>query len=222
MPHLRRFVAISLAAGLLPEGLAAQTCFGHGSYDVGRYQLMADAVRGNSAQGFSATAGVGSFGFFGMLGVGRVTYDNYPGHTTSVGGVLGFQIDATPSGRASICPFGTVSYGFGPEDIDGAGTNVLMQTVTGGLSLGAEVVRRERFSLVPAAGLGFAYSRTVFRTTDGDVQDSSPYGIADFGLGFVIDRRVAIRPFVSRPFGLEDAEASVGVSVSMIFRRERY
>lgn len=89
-----------------------------------------------------------------------------------------------------------------------------------GVVLGGSSVQK----LVPTLGIGFAGSRfqasrrqlwtTVFDRSD-------KFWVVDLGAGFIVSRVLALRPSVTIPLGLEEANPVLGLSVALNVGRRR-
>lgn len=213
-------VAAALAVLAVPRSLAAQACLGNASFAQGHLQVSGDAASGNDATSFSATVGGGSASVFGNLGLGGTRFDGVSGTQVFAGGSVGYQVPVS-AGGAQICPVFTALLGFGPKDIDGFGTDLSSRAVGFGLSLGAAVLRAERVAIVPAVSVGFAYAANVFEGAGGKVEESDTYGTAGFALGLVLNDQLSVRPNVTVPFGLENADPVFGIGFSLNYGGRR-
>jgi hypothetical protein len=121
-------------------------------------------------------------------------------------------------GRRSfqVCPVVGGGLGFGPNNIEGSGIDLSTRGADVGLSVGASMLESPIFDLVPFAGLSLVFGSATLRAGDGSsLTDSQTYGSADIGVGLVISRILTLKPSVSIPFGLQGADASFGVGLSL-------
>jgi hypothetical protein len=222
MTRLRAFTFVAAAFVLtLPAAAFAQTCLGNPSFSNGHLQLTADVASTKDATDFRVGFGGGSETIFGVAQVGGATYDAFSGSTLLVGGTLGYQVPVSSSGSAMICPVLGGSYGFGPRDYDGMGTDLQTRAFNFGLSLGFDALRSDRVRVVPALSAGFVYAANVFDGLGGSTTLSDSYGVAGLVLGLVLNDALSIRPSVSMPFGVDGAEASYGIGFTLNYGGRR-
>lgn len=222
MHRLRVFTVVAATLFLaLPSAAFAQTCLGNPSFANGHLQLAADVSTNKDATAFGVGVGGGSESLFGAAQVGGVTYDAFDGSTLLVGGSLGYQVPVSSTGSAMICPVLSGAYGFGPNDVDGLGTDLQTRALNFGLSLGFNALRAERLRVVPAISAGFVYAASVFDGVGGSSTLDDTYGVAGITLGLVLNDQLAIRPTVSLPFGLDGAEPSYGIGFTLNYGGRR-
>jgi hypothetical protein len=221
---LRSRTTALLATVLLasaPLAAYAQTCLGSPSFADGHLQLTGDVATNDAATAFGIGIGGGSESVFGAVEGGGVTYDGFDGATMVVGGRLGYQVPVTATGSAQICPVLGANLGFGPKDIDGLGTDFSSRGLTFGLSLGFNAMRGASVALVPAVSAGFVYSAGIYDGSGGSATETDTYGQAGFTLGLILNDRLAVRPSVSLPFGLEGADPVYGIGFTLNYGGRR-
>lgn len=206
--------------GATPAVSFAQACLGNASFATGHLQLSADAATANNSTSFVAGLGGGSESVFGTLAIGGVQTEGIGGTQLLAGGSVGYQVPVT-SGSLQMCPVLRAQFGFGPRDVDGLGTDLSSRAVGFGLSLGGEMLRAERLVLIPAVSLGFAYASSTADGVGGSVTDSDTYGLAGLTLGLVLNNQLSIRPGITVPFGLEDADPILGIGFTLNYGGRR-
>lgn len=217
-PLVRAALVAALTA--LPAVATAQTCLGSPSFTANHLQLGADVNVAENATSFGAQLGSGSETVFASFGGGGVTYDNVDGSTIFVGGTLGYQVKASASGRAQVCPVLSASYGWGPNDIAGSGSDLTVKNFSFGLAFGSAMGSGE-VALVPSASVAFVYSSASVDVFGGTFDGDDTYGMAGIGLGVLLNSQLSIRPSVSMPFGVEDAKPIYGIGVTLNYGGRR-
>jgi hypothetical protein len=221
MTRASKMLAVAFAALAAPTMAEAQTCLGLAPFSAGRVQIGASGDFGNDAKAFSGSLTFGSTaGAFGGLSVGTISYDDFDGNTTAVGGSVGWQLPLGTDSRAQLCPGAGASYGFGPDNIEGSGTDLSSWNAFFGLQLGFSTGSNPQFRLVPTAGAALAYTKLELEGGFfGGLEDDETYGIITLGLGFVVNSQVSILPSVDILVGLEDADPSFGIMAAINFGR---
>jgi hypothetical protein len=223
MPRGRvRFFLPIAAFGLvaLPGFLRAQACVGNPSFSVNHLQVAASAAFDESATSFAGTFVGGSETLFTGLSAGGATYDGITGSSLLAGISGGFQVPLS-SGRAQVCPVIGATFGFGPSDFDGSGTNFRSQAYNFGLAAGGELFRSERLAVVPSLSIGFVYTAATATGLLSTSTETDTYGVAGAAVGLVLSDRLSVRPSVSLPIGLTGADPvfSIGFALNYGGRR---
>jgi hypothetical protein len=218
---MRKGLAVAAAMILVTAEASAQVCSGGLGRDAGAFQLGGSysSTKGSSTLLGSAT-GIGERAF-GSAGVGTISYDDFAGSTTALGGVVGYQVPVGNGGRAQLCPTAELTLGFGPKDIEGSGVDASSNSLGLGLSVGYAVQSSSQVSVIPFASAGFA--RTSFKLSyEGESESvSDSFGVIGFGVGLVINKQFVIRPNVSIPVGLEDSDPIVGIGVVLALGQKK-
>jgi hypothetical protein len=223
MPGIRSYLlstVVAAAALVAPASLQAQACLGNPSFSTNHLQMGAGASFDKSSTSFGGTFVGGSETLFAGVGIGGATYDGVEGSTLTAGGTLGFQVPLS-SGSTQVCPIASATFGFGPSDFDGLGTDFSSRAFTFGLSAGGELFRSERIRLVPAVSVGFAYAAGIFDGIAGETTETDTYGVAGAALGVVLSERLSVRPSVSFPIGLEGADPVFGIGFALNYGGRR-
>lgn len=215
---LLSIAAFSFAA--LPGTLRAQACLGNPSFSVNHLQVAASAAFDENATSFAGTFIGGSETLFTGLSVGGATYDGVSGATLLAGISGGFQVPLS-SGSAQVCPIVGATFGFGPSDFDGSGTNFRSQAYNFGLAAGGELFRSARLAVVPSLSVGFVYTAATATGPLSTSTETDTYGIAGAAVGFVLSDRLSVRPSVSVPIGLEGADPVFGIGFALNYGGRR-
>jgi hypothetical protein len=230
-------VALALLAVLAPGSLRAQVCAGFPSLRDTRFRVAASAASYTyaTALGVSLTAGRK---VFGTLGAG-VTHDGELHASTydlSLEG--GADIAFGPERRVFLCPVAALSVSLGPHDFLLQPEDYRYVSGTLGLGLAAVAVRGHRLTVLPAGGLRAVRLRATRTYTSPEETigwtESDTYLLFTLGVGLVFNEVLTIRPGVTVPFdfvppgapypfavpfGREEREVSLGISVGINFGR---
>lgn len=208
-------LAVALLASLTTATAEAQVCEGRPGRAAGNVALSAAFASGSDASQFGVgITGLGSAAY-GSASIGSISYEDFSGSTTAIGGSLGYQLAVGATGRAQLCPYFGVEFGFGPNDIGGTGIDLSARAFSAGLSWGFRAVESGDFNMIPTIGAGFG--STSVKLTDGvdELTESDTYGQVHLGLGMVFAKRFSIAPSVSIPVGLEGADPTFGITLSL-------
>jgi hypothetical protein len=219
MTRPSRVLGIAITLLATPLVADAQTCLGLASFSAGRVQLAASGDFGNDSKAYAANLNFGSpAGPFAGVSVGTVSYDDFDGNTTTVGAQFGWQAPLGTGNRIELCPAAGATYGFGPDNIEGSGTDLSAWTAFFGLQLGMSAGSNPQLRIVPTVGAALAYSKVDFEGGFlGGLEEDDTFGVFTLGLGFVLNSRVSILPSVDIPVGLEDADPAFGVTLGVNF-----
>ncbi|HEX2610452.1 MAG TPA: hypothetical protein VHK68_05525, partial [Gemmatimonadales bacterium] len=123
----------------------------------------------------------------------------------------------------SVCPVASLQLGMGPDDkandINSSSTDAHF-----GLALGKQMGATPQLRIIPTAGLGLQYSKAkVEDTAPGGttLEASDTYGLATLGLGLVFNQQISVRPSVDIPLGLDNSDATFGITVGYNFGSTR-
>jgi hypothetical protein len=240
--RMRSWSLSLVVLALLPcAEVRAQVCTGFGSLSGSRYRLDVSAASYTyaTAVGASVTAGRN---LFATVGVGSTRDAELHASTYDLRAQAGYDV---PMGREpfTFCPLVMLSYSLGPYDFMLHEGHFTYLDAGVGLGLAVIAVRSARLTVIPAVGA--RYSRLALRrVSSATVQVSQGsgwvktdwYGLLNAGLGIVIDNMVTVRPGVSVPLGLvpirhesyddwvvpfgrEESEISLNVSIGVSFGR---
>jgi hypothetical protein len=214
-------VALAVLASVAISSADAQTCEGRPGRAAGNVLLGAGFTSGDDATQFSAgVTGLGA-NVYGGASLGTISYDDFSGSTTTVGGAMGYQLAVGTTGRAQICPWVGADFGFGPKDIEGTGIDASARAISAGLTWGFRASESPDFAMIPTFGAGVVSSE--LKLTDGvdDFTESETFGQVTLGVGLLFARQFSVKPFVLIPVGLEGANASFGISASLAVGAKR-
>ena len=215
---MRRSIVVTLALlAIVRSAAVAQTCMGMASYAHGPVQVAGSADFVDGANRFGASAGYGlPGGVFGSANVGTTSYDGLDA-SLDFGVNVGYQMKVA---KAQVCPVASLGYANGP-DSDANGINTSSKSAGFGLAVGTPLGTR-RMQIVPTAGLGLVYGKSKIEIDGiGSAEGSDAYGIAQLGVGLVLNQSVSIRPSVAIPLGLTGSDATFGVTVGFNFGGKR-
>lgn len=217
MTRPSRVIALAITLLVTPLVVQAQMCLGLAPFSAGRVQLAASGEFGKDSDAFAANLTFGSAtGPFAGVSIGTVSYDDFDGNTTIVGAQFGWQAPIGSENRIELCPAAGAAYGFGPDNIEGSGTDLSAWTAFFGLQLGISAGSNPQFRIVPTVGAGLAYSKLDLEGGFfGGVEADETFGIFTLGIGFVVNSRVSILPSVDIPTGGPDP--SFGVLLGVTF-----
>jgi hypothetical protein len=90
--------------------------------------------------------------------------------------------------------------------------------VTGGGAIGIVAAKTPVAAIVPTFGLSGVYERVSVSSGSVSVSNSTNYGVASIGVGFVFTDQLALVPTVAVPFGLTGGNAEFVLTLSYNFR----
>jgi hypothetical protein len=227
---LRRAVCavLGLACVALPGPLGAQVCSGLASLRERHFQLAAEV-----ASYTSATAIEGSFtagkAMYATIASGTTRNDMLDASTFDLRGEVGADVALGPAHRVFVCPVASYALSHGPDDFLLTGENYRYTGPSVGLGLAAVAVRTRHLEVFVAGGW-----RAVQLTTarSGWPNVTNDYQLWTLEAGLVVDGRFTVRPSLSIPtgfepvgtrndyavpFGREDGEISLGISIGISF-----
>jgi hypothetical protein len=213
----RSLAGAFLAIPLLTSTAVSQMCAGFASLHRTPFQVGVGAAVNADASGFGAAFTAGNAGF-GSLGLGTTHYDDLDGSSfdLAVGGGYEFPLDAGQ--RAFVCPSGSFSASFGPNDILGSGIDLHTIGFAFGFSLGGSAYHNSAFELLPSASLDIAYAKATLDDNAGNsLSSSDTYGLLGLSVGLVLSRVFTLRPSLSVPFALDNSNVSLGIALAYNF-----
>jgi len=210
---MRRSLVVTLVLlAIVRSPAVAQTCMGMASFSSGPVQLAGNGAFTDGANRFGASAAYGLPGsVFGSVGIGTTSIDGLDS-SLDFGVDLGYQMQV---GKAQICPVASLGYDNGP-DSDSNGLNSSTRSAGFGLAMGAPM-GTSQLQIVPTAGLGLIYAKSKVEFGGLTGEGSDAYGVAQLGVGLVLNQSISIRPSVAIPLGLTGSDPSFGVTVGFNF-----
>jgi hypothetical protein len=217
---MRRTLIVSLALFAVANApAAAQTCLGLASHSNGQMQVSGNASFTDAYNSFGGTFGYGvPAGVFGNAMLGTTSYDGLDGSAIDLGAQAGYQLSVGRASQYQVCPVASLSLGMGPNDVDGAGTDISSRQGTLGFAIGTTMGANPRMKIVPNAGLGLAYRQLKQDDGTTSLEDSETYGLANIGVGLIFNSNIAVRPSISIPLGSDFSnDPTFGLTVAYNF-----
>jgi outer membrane protein with beta-barrel domain len=218
---MRRSLVVSLALlAIVRSPVVAQTCQGLASFSAGQMQVGANAQFSDltNAWGASFTYGVPS-GIYAGADLSTRSFDGIDPNSLGIGAHAGYQMNLGRSGKMHLCPVASLSLGMGPDD-EAADINSSSTDAHLGFALGTSMGTNPRMQILPTAGLGLQYSKVKVEDTSpggSTFEGSDTYGLARVGVGFIFNNQISVRPTVDIPLGLDNGDATFGVTVGYSF-----
>jgi hypothetical protein len=218
---MRRSLVVSLALlAIVRAPAVAQTCQGLASFSAGQMQVAGNAQFSDltNAWGASFAYGVPS-GVYGGASLATRSFDGIDPNSLEIGANAGYQMKLGRSGRMHVCPVASLVLGMGPDD-ESIDINSSTTDAHFGLAVGTNMGTSPRMQIIPTAGLGLQYSKAKVEDTSpggSTVEASDTYGLARLGVGFVFNEQISVRPSVDIPLGLDNSDATFGVTVGYNF-----
>jgi hypothetical protein len=219
---MRRSLVVSLALLAIAKSPAvAQTCMGLASFSNAPVQVAGNGQFTNGINSFGGSLGYGmKSGLWGKAEIATQSIDNVDTHPMSFGARAGYQM---PVGRsqAQICPTASFTVGNGP-DFDNLNNST--QDATLGLSIGTVLGSNPKMKIVPTAGLSYAHSKLSAKDSVGTSLGSASesYGLAQLGVGLVLNDNISVRPSVEIPLGFDAGnDARFGLTLGYNFGSSR-
>ena len=199
---MRRSLVVSLALlAIVRSPAVAQTCMGMASFSNAPMQVTGNGMFSSGVNSFGATVGYGmQSGLWGNLGVQTLSIDGASSHPLNVGAHAGYETAVGKSRNPiHVCPNASFSVGNGPDDVN---FNASTQDATLGVNVGTVLGgSNPRMKIVPTAGISWAHTKLSTKNDAGaslgSVSDS--YGLAQLGVGLVMNQNISIRPSIDLP-----------------------
>lgn len=222
---MRRSLLISLVLLVIARTSAmGQTCLGLVPFSRGSVQLTGQGSFTNGSKALIAGLAYGLPSVFGGIEVGRTAIEAFEGSSLNLGAALGYQMALGKQTPIQVCPLARFNLAIGPRNTFNSGVDRLGHTASMGVLLGTSLGAGPRTEVIPTAGLSYAYSKTKAEDATGTplVQFSDNYGIAQLGVGLVLNSNLSIRPGVDIPLGLQGSDPVFGLTVGYNFGRSRH
>jgi hypothetical protein len=221
---MRRSLVVSLALlAIVRSPAVAQTCMGLASFSSAPMQVTANGQFGDVAKTFGATVGYGlPSSVYGSLGISTTSVDEVDGSQLGIGAHAGYQMALGKARQVQVCPNASFSIGMGPND-DASGVDQSSRSATVGLNVGTVLGANPRMKIIPTAGLSYAYGKAKAEDDTGAtlVEFSDSYGVAQLGVGLVLNQNISVRPSVDIPLGLEGSDPTFGLTLGYNFGSSR-
>jgi len=188
---MRRMAVLLAALVAVPAAIQAQMCVGMAPWSAGSIKVGGGLELGDGYTDLFGALSVGKDeGFFVGAGAGVTNYDG-PGSQVFLTGGAGKELSQKIGGKLAVCPVANVVLGLKDE-----GYSYIW--ATGGLAGGYPLSGgSESLSIVLTGAFQLGLSHASF---DGD-SDNSLIGIADAGVGFILNNRISLSPLARLYFG---------------------
>jgi hypothetical protein len=220
---MRRSLVVSLALlAIVRSPAVAQTCQGFASFSAGQMQVAGTGSFSDFSKTFGATVGYGMpSSVYGNVGISTTSYDGFDGSTLGLGARAGYQMALGKSGLVQVCPNASFSLGMGPND-DASGINQSSRSATVGVNIGTVMGATSSMKVVPSVGLSYAYGNSKAEDDAGATlfEFSDSYGLAQMGVGIIVNQNISIRPGIDIPLGLEGSDPTFGLTLGYNFGRQ--
>jgi hypothetical protein len=199
---MRRSLVVSLALlAIVRSPAVAQTCMGLASFSNAPMQVTGNAQFSSPRDAYGATVGYGmQSGLWGNLGIQTLSISGATSHPLNIGAHAGYETALGKSRNPiSVCPNASFSVGNGP---DAPNFNNSTQDVTLGVNFGTMLPgSNPRMRIVPTAGISWAHNKFSSKDSLGVSRPSvsGSYGLAQLGVGLVMNQNISIRPSVDIP-----------------------
>ena len=204
----------------------AQICLGTASFREGPVRLGLNFEFPENAKTYGAEIAFGAqSGLFASANVGRIDDDELDESATTFGGLAGFGVDVSPGGTAArtleICPFAGVNFLSGPDFDDPllGSIETSGRSFGGGIGIGGILSSNATMSFIPSLSVSYVNEEVTLDDGTNELELSDDYGLFVLTAGFVFNRTLTIRPGISFPVGVEDADPVFGISLSFNFGR---
>jgi hypothetical protein len=223
---MRRSLVVSLAVlAIVKSPAMAQTCQGMASFSAGKMQVAADGRFSSAVNSWGGQFSYGvPSGLYAGASLSTTSFDGIDQNSMGVGVNAGYEMKVgSKANGMSVCPVASLQLGMGPDDkandINSSSTDAHF-----GLALGKQMGATPQLRIIPTAGLGLQYSKAkVEDTSPGGttLEASDTYGLATLGLGLVFNQQISVRPSVDIPLGLDNSDATFGITVGYNFGSTR-
>jgi hypothetical protein len=197
---------------------SAQTCVGLPSFSQAPYQASAGMAFAEGVQAFGGGGALGSENIFIGGTLAFTSVDAADATATSFGAQFGAPYVLSERERIEVCPVGSVIVTSGPDlDQDGVEVDVSGVGLRGGGRMGLVAFESGNVEVVPTFGLDIAYDRVKAETGTDEATVRDTYVIVRAGVGFVLNRNLAVVPALSVPLGVDDSDPEFSFVVAYQF-----
>jgi len=202
---------------LCASAATAQVCQGDLSFRNSRTHVAGSLAVSNNASAFGGGIAFGhSQGWYGGGSLGLQSYDNVDGNSVIVGGGLAYALPMQRKSRWQVCPGGTLSMGFGPnQNVGGVSTHLSTQTMSLGASAGNVVPMSKTVNLLPFGSAAFGYTRASVKVNGNSNSATDSYLLLGMGAGFQFTPSLVLRPSLNLAAGADLIDDTIfGLSVT--------
>ena len=200
----------------------AQTCRGLAPFSNGPVQVSAEGATTRGSSGLSAGVGYGfSTGVFGAATIGTRSMEAFDGSALDLGVSVGYRMSLSQAATFELCPVAGFAAGIGPNGSFSSDVKRSSRTGSLGLALGTSLYAGPRLQVVPSLGIQLLLddSKAVNSAGTSLFEISDNYGLAQLGVGLVVNSNLSLRPGVEMPIGLEGSEPTISLTVGYNFGR---
>jgi hypothetical protein len=208
------FVLVVTVFALAPGRAEAQFCAGFPSFRDQPYQVGVTAAFTEGAQGVGGEFAAGGDALFAGGGIAVLNFDEVDATATSIFGFGGADLAVDQNQRIFVCPLARIGFGVGP-DIGPADVSTF--SLRAGGSVGVIASQTNTLLVIPHFGLAADYNRASIEFAGEDESVSDSAGIANVGVGFVLNRNVGITPNIAIPFSAGDSDVIFTIRLSFNF-----
>lgn len=219
MHQLTGRIVTAFLALAKPCVVQAQICVGRPGPESGRIQLGLGHWSAERQSSFSNSFGGVTSSMFGQLSNSTVRFDGSGDELSLLGADLGIRLAVGESGRTELCPTVGGSVGEAHTLIvtgPGMASRVRLastRSASVGVAVGSRIRVTEGLAVTPA--LRARYVHFAFDFDALDVESSTNYGEFTFSTGLVVGTRLTISPAISRRVGVDRANTSWGIAVTL-------
>jgi hypothetical protein len=210
----RSFTLIALL--LIASPAYAQLCLGAPTFRTAPYQVGIAASFTDGARGVEGTFAGGGETLFAGAGVSVVNFTDADVRAAGVSAFAGAEVATDSRNRVLLCPVVQLGFLSGP---DFGRVDVSSVTLQGGASVGVLAVESGDTMVVPFFGLAALYQRLKTEVDDVEASASDTGGVANLGVGFIVNRTVGITPSLAIPFSVGSDDPIFTIRITYNFGR---
>jgi hypothetical protein len=212
-------ILLALSAGVAPSA-RAQTCLGLPSFSTTPFQVIG---RGAVSSGSSLLAAGVAYGHssraFAGIAAGTRSVEALQGSSLDLAASVGYRVPLGQTGDLELCPALSLGLEIGPNNTFNSGVDHSGRTVSLGVSGGRVFRAGPTLQVVPLAGVFYARGKAHAESATGArlFEIENDYGLAQLGVGVIVNSNISIRPTMEVPLGLEGGEPTFGLTVGFNF-----
>jgi hypothetical protein len=201
---MRLMACVLLVTFLIAAPASAQVCLGAPSFRDAPYQAGIGASFTEGLRQVDGTFAGGGESLFAGAGVSVLNFTDLDERTAGVSAFAGAEFATDQRSRVLVCPVVRLGFLAGP---DFGAVDLSSVALQGGGSVGVIAAQDGELMVVPFFGLAVAYQRVTTEIGDIETSASDTGGVADLGVGLILNRTVGITPLVSIPFSSGSSDA---------------
>lgn len=211
---VRGFGVIALL--LLATPAYAQLCLGAPTFRTAPLQVGLGVGFTDGLRVVEGTFAGGGETLFGGVGVSVLNFTEVDARTAGVSLFGGAEVATDARARVLLCPIGRLGFVAGP---DLGPVDLSTTTLQGGANLGVIAVENGDAMVVPFFGLSAVYQRVKTEVGDADDSFSDTGGVAEVGVGLIVNGTVGITPSLSIPFAAGGDDPVFTIRITFNFGR---